>query len=95
MTIDQNLTLAAFIAQSRQQQQLSREALSGLAGLSVSFIRDAERDPSSCSFGKLQLLCAALGMNIAINIGTTPMWPQTRLMQLKAQISSQPSEAES
>ena len=92
MSPESNLALAELFTNSRQQQQLSRETLSGLAGVSVSFIRDAERDPASCSVGKLQQLCAALGMNLAICAGTTLVWPETRLMKLKTQIISQSAE---
>jgi transcriptional regulator with XRE-family HTH domain len=65
-----------MIVSSRKQQQLSREALSGLAGVSVSFVRDAELDPSSCSFGKLHRLCAALGLDWQLHKNGELQWPQ-------------------
>jgi transcriptional regulator with XRE-family HTH domain len=54
--------LSSLIQQTRKQQGLSREALAGLAQVSTTFIRDAEKDVSQCSFGKLMRLLEALGL---------------------------------
>jgi hypothetical protein len=72
---ESNQALALMIVSSRKQQQLSREALSGLADVSVSFVRDAELDPSSCSFGKLHRLCTALGLDWQLHKNAEPQWP--------------------
>jgi transcriptional regulator with XRE-family HTH domain len=72
---ESNQALATLIAKHRKQQGLSREALSGLAGVSVSFIRDAEQDPSSCSLGKLFRVCAALGLKMQMHKDASKAWP--------------------
>jgi transcriptional regulator with XRE-family HTH domain len=59
--------LSQLIRQTRKQQGLSREALAGLAQVSTTFIRDAEKDVSQCSFGKLMRLLEALGLQWKVN----------------------------
>jgi hypothetical protein len=82
---ESNQALASVIASSRKQQQLSREALSGLAGVSVSFVRDAEVDPSSCSFGKLDALCTALGLSWQLHRNYERLWPAIVNVKLTVQ----------
>jgi ribosome-binding protein aMBF1 (putative translation factor) len=74
--------LSQLLLQARQQQGLSREDLASLAQVSTSFIRDAEHDAARCSFGKLQQLCAALGLSWTLNASHTTIWPGVN--QLKA-----------
>lgn len=57
-----NNSLPPLLLQVRKQQGLSREELASLAQVSTSFIRDAEKDTSNCSYGKLMSLIAALGV---------------------------------
>jgi transcriptional regulator with XRE-family HTH domain len=72
-------TLAQLLLQTRKQQGLSREALAGLAQVSTTFIRDAEKDVANCSFGKLMALMDALGLKWAIQ---TLDQPQVRHPEL-------------
>jgi transcriptional regulator with XRE-family HTH domain len=60
--MENNPSLSELIQRTRKQQGLSREALAGLAQVSTTFIRDAEKDVAQCSFGKLMHLLGALGL---------------------------------
>lgn len=60
--METNPSLSELIQRTRKQQGLSREALAGLAQVSTTFIRDAEKDVNACSFGKLMRLLQALGL---------------------------------
>ena len=58
--------VAQQLRQERQRQKLSREALAAVCGVSVSFVRDAELNPDSCSLGKLVRLINGLGLGLAL-----------------------------
>lgn len=60
MDLTENLSL--LLLRTRQEQGLSREELAGLAQISTSFIRDAEKSADNCSYGKLIRLMTALGI---------------------------------
>lgn len=62
-------SLSELIRHTRKKQGLSREALAGLAQVSTTFIRDAEKDVGACSFGKLMRLLQALGLQWSITGG--------------------------
>jgi hypothetical protein len=48
----------------RKRQKLSRTQAAAVCNVSTSFVRDAERDPSRCSLGKLLLLSQGLGLSL-------------------------------
>ena len=60
-------TIADTIKAERKRQGLSREQLSGICGVSTSFIRDAESDAAQCTLGRLTQLIEALGMQLDIS----------------------------
>jgi HTH-type transcriptional regulator / antitoxin HipB len=67
--------LIIVLQNTRKELGLSREALSGLAGVSTSFIRDAETHPSRCSLGLLLKLCEALGLHWQMHGASGLQWP--------------------
>jgi transcriptional regulator with XRE-family HTH domain len=81
--------LAQDLQKIRKAQGLSREDLASLARVSASFVRDAERDPNSCSFGKLNALCAALGLNWQLHKNGERLWPE----MVHVRITVQPANA--
>ncbi len=58
--------LALRLEQERKLQGLTREQAAAVCGVSTSFIRDAERDPGSCSVRKLVQLIDGLGLDINV-----------------------------
>ncbi len=76
--------LSQLLLRTRQEQDLSREELASLAKVSTSFIRDAELDAGRCTFGKLQQLCAALGLRWTLNTHQAPIWPETKSYGIQA-----------
>lgn len=58
--------LGQQLAQERKRQRLTREEAASVCGVSVSFIRDAELNPDSCSFGKLLRLVIGLGLSLEV-----------------------------
>ncbi len=59
-------SLALRIRHERQLQDMSREQLAAVCNVSASFIRDAEKDPGSCSVEKLLQLINGLGLRVKI-----------------------------
>ena len=59
--------IANTLKAERKRQGLSREQLSGICGVSTSFIRDAESDAAQCTLGRLTQLIQALGMQLDIS----------------------------
>lgn len=59
-------SLALRIRHERLLQDLSREQLAAVCDVSASFIRDAEKDPGSCSVEKLLRLVYGLGLKVRI-----------------------------
>ena len=57
--------LGRLLADERKRQGLSREQAAAVCDVSVSFIRDAENDPGSCSLARLVLLTQGLGLAIS------------------------------
>ena len=73
------LNLADFAQQLRQErkrQGLTRTQAAGICNVSVSFIREAESEPSRCSLGLLLQLVGGLGLRIDVagwSVEPTPM----------------------
>lgn len=59
-------SLALRIQHERLLQDLSREQLAAVCNVSTSFIRDAEKEPGSCSVEKLLRLVYGLGLRVNI-----------------------------
>lgn len=62
----QLIDLAQALAFERKRQKLSREEAAAVCGVSTSFIRDAEADPTNCSLGKLLKLMGGLGLSLNV-----------------------------
>jgi len=63
----QTLTeLGGRLSTSRKLQKLSRAQAASVCNVSISFIRDAETRPGSCSLAKLMQVVNGLGLSISI-----------------------------
>ena len=58
--------LAKALEAERKRQNLSREEVAAVCGVSASFIRDAESHPENCSLGKLVKLIGGLGLRLDV-----------------------------
>ena len=58
--------LAARLKATRKSQGLSQSEAAAVCGVSVSFVRDAESAPQSCSLGLLIKLITGLGLSMAV-----------------------------
>ena len=58
--------LARQLRQERKRQGLTRTQAAGICNVSESFIRDAESEPSRCSWGLLLQLIGGLGLRIDV-----------------------------
>ena len=58
--------LAKALEAERKRQNLSREEVAAVCGVSASFIRDAESHPENCSLGKVIRLIAGLGLSLDV-----------------------------
>lgn len=59
--------LAARLKATRKSQRLSQSEAAAVCGVSVSFVRDAESAPQSCSLGLLIKLITGLGLSMAVD----------------------------
>jgi len=59
--------LAARLKATRKSQGLSQSEAAAVCGVSVSFVRDAESAPQSCSLGLLIKLITGLGLSMAVD----------------------------
>jgi HTH-type transcriptional regulator / antitoxin HipB len=67
--------IATHIKTERKRQNLTREQMAGICGVSSSFIRDAESDPAKCTLGRLLRVTEALGMQLAFTGSQIPPAP--------------------
>lgn len=67
VTSDTLPNLAKRLLLERKQQGLSRAQAASVCGVSTSFIRDAEDDPSRCSVALLLRLIQGLGLSLAVD----------------------------
>lgn len=68
-SIDQ---LGPSLMAARKEQKLSREALSAVSGLSVSFIRDAEANAGRCTLVNIVQLISSMGLQVQIHGLSSP-----------------------
>lgn len=66
--------LAERLKATRRAQGLSRLEAAAVCGVSVSFVRDAETHPHTCSLGHLSKLIGGLGLSIEVG-GLTQIEP--------------------
>lgn len=59
--------LAKRLLLERKRQGLTRAQAASVCGVSTSFIRDAEIDPSRCSLALLLQLVQGLGLSLAVD----------------------------
>lgn len=59
--------LAKRLLLERKQQGLTRAQAASVCGVSTSFIRDAEADPSRCTLALLLQLVEGLGLSLAVD----------------------------
>ncbi len=67
VTTDTLPELAKRLLLERKRQGLTRAQAASVCGVSTSFIRDAEADPSRCSFALLLQLVEGLGLSLAVD----------------------------
>ena len=61
----QNLQLGNMLKESRKKEKMTLQALSGLTGLSISYLSMLERGLTSPTVENLQIVCRALGITMA------------------------------
>lgn len=59
--------LARRLKATRKAQGLSQSEAAAVCGVSVSFVRDAESTPQTCSLGLLIKLITGLGLSIEVS----------------------------
>lgn len=59
--------LAARLKATRRSQGLTQSEAAAVCGVSVSFVRDAESAPQSCSLGLLVKLITGLGLSMGVD----------------------------
>lgn len=59
--------LAKRLLLERKRQGLTRAQAASVCGVSTSFIRDAEADPSRCTLALLLQLVEGLGLSLAVD----------------------------
>jgi HTH-type transcriptional regulator/antitoxin HipB len=59
--------LAKRLLLERKRQGLTRAQAASVCGVSTSFIRDAEANPSRCTLGLLLQLIEGLGLSLAVD----------------------------
>ena len=67
ITTDTLPELAKRLLLERKQQGLTRAQAASVCGVSTSFIRDAEADPSRCSLALLLQLVQGLGLFLVVD----------------------------
>ena len=67
VTPDSVTALAKRLLLERKRQGLSRAQAASVCNVSTSFIRDAEDDPSRCSFALLMQLFQGLGLTVSVD----------------------------
>ena len=66
VTSDSLSELAKRLLVERKRQGLTRAQAASVCNVSTSFIRDAEDDPSRCSFALLMKLIQGLGLMLSV-----------------------------
>ena len=66
VTPDSLPALAQRLLLERKRQGLTRAQAAAVCNVSTSFIRDAEDDPSRCSFALLLKLIQGLGLSLSV-----------------------------
>ncbi|MBC7918811.1 MAG: helix-turn-helix domain-containing protein [Rhodoferax sp.] len=66
VTPDSLPELAKRLLSERKRQGLTRAQAASVCNVSTSFIRDAEDDPSRCSFALLMKLIQGLGLKLTV-----------------------------
>lgn len=85
--MEPEISLSQLLLQTRKLQGISREALAGLAQVSTTFIRDAEKDANNCSYGKLTRLMTALGIKWLV-----PTNRSLQVLQLRDDLTNEENE---
>jgi HTH-type transcriptional regulator / antitoxin HipB len=67
VTPDTLSELAKRLLLERKRQGLTRAQAASVCGVSTSFIRDAEADPSRCTLALLLQLIEGLGLSLAVD----------------------------